>query len=981
MKLTQEYEPQFGIFHDLMKFRVREILLVSSFYDAFVLEEDGRISERIFSEYLDLNLRFVPRITRVSSAEEALAALEKGQYDMVITMMRISDMDVVEFGSRIKQSMPEIPVILLTYEWVEVDLFEKVRKSRSIDKIFYWSGDTRILLAIIKYVEDMKNVERDVKMDVHVILILEDSPKFYSVYLPGIYTEIMTQTRLLITEGVNDLHRLLRMRARPKILMAETYEDGVKLYHRYKKNLLGIISDVEFPRSGKKDDLAGFKFATMVREEIPDLPILIQSANPGNREPALKNRLDFLNKNSETLLQELSQFVLNRFGFGDFVFRTPDGREVGRAGSLHEFQKMIQIIPRESLEFHARRNHISIWLRARTEFETAKKLRPKKVSDFKNIEEVRRFIFTTIQDLIVKNQSGVITDFGPARFDSENSFVRLGEGSMGGKARGIAFLNALLVNDQIAKDFKQVVIRTPHTYVICSEVFEEFIRAHNLQKVAINELGNEKIARMFLKNPLPGKITNDLRTLLQHVRYPIAVRSSSLLEDSQMLPFAGLYSTYMLPNNHSDIEVRLKQLCDAVRLVFASVFFRSPKAYVKNTNFRIEEEKMAVIIQQIVGQKFGDKYYPIISGVAQSYNYYPISHMEPEDGVVQLALGFGYTIVEGAHTHKFSPKYPDMNPPYSSAVEWMKNSQNYFYALNLADPSIKTVKDEKFSLMKLNLSDAEAHGSLFFVASTFSAQENAVKDTISITGPRIITFANVLKYNVFPLTEILEKILRIGRSSFGSHIELEFAVNLFRKKEKRPEFHLLQIRPLVGGREHTDVSLDKVDEKQIICMSHHVMGNGIFDEISDLVYIDPDAFDIGRSRLMAREVEEINQRFIEEDRYYILIGFGRWGTADPWLGIPVEWFQISRARVIIESDLNQFVVEPSQGSHFFHNLVSLRMGYFHIKPRDNTECINWTWIKKQKHHDRKQFIRHIRFPHPLVVKIDGRLKKGAVFKP
>ncbi|MCK4836782.1 MAG: phosphoenolpyruvate synthase, partial [Candidatus Aminicenantes bacterium] len=535
MKLVKEYEPQFGIFHDLMKFRVREILLVSSYYDAFVLEEDGRISEKIFSEYLDLNLRFVPRIVRVSSAEEALDALNKGRYDLVITMMRISDMDVIEFGKKVKELKPEIPVILLTYEWVGIDLFSKLRMSNSIDKIFFWSGDTCILLAIIKYVEDMKNVSKDIKLGVQVILIVEDSPKFYSMYLPGIYTEIMTQTRLLIIEGVNDLHRLLRMRARPKILMAETYEQGMNLYNKYRNNLLGIISDVEFLRGGKKDKEAGFRFAKKVRSEISDLPILIQSAKSKNRDMAKKNGLDFLNKNSENLLQELAQFILTRFGFGDFVFRYPDGREVGRARSLHEFQKMIQIIPSESLEFHARRNHISIWLRARTEFETAENLRPKKVSDFQNIEEVRKFIFQSIQSLIVRNQSGVITDYGPARFNSEHAFVRLGNGSMGGKARGIAFLNSLLVNSPLQKKFKDVNIQTPHTFVVCSEVFENFIESNKLQEFAIQETGNEIIAKTFIKKKLTRDIVNDLRNLLKNIHYQIAVRSSSLLEDSQML--------------------------------------------------------------------------------------------------------------------------------------------------------------------------------------------------------------------------------------------------------------------------------------------------------------------------------------------------------------------------------------------------------------------------------------------------------------
>ncbi len=955
--------------------------MVSSYYDAFVLEEDGRISEKIFSEYLDLNLRYVPRINRVSSAEEALLLLEEGHYDLVITMMRIADMDVMEFGRKIKEINPELPVVLLTYEWVGIDLFSQLRTSANIDKIFFWSGDTRILLAIIKYVEDIKNVDQDIKQGVQVILILEDSPKFYSMYLPGIYTEIMTQTRLLITEGINDLHRLLRMRARPKIIMAETYEQGMKLFRKYRKNLLGIISDVEFIRNGEMDDTAGFLFAEKARGEIHDLPILIQSAKLKNREIAVQNELDFINKNSPHLLQELTQFILNRFGFGDFVFSYPDGREIGRAGSLHEFQKMIQIIPAESLEFHASRNHISIWLRARTEFETAEKLRPRKVSDFTDIEEVRKFIQRTIQNLIIQNQSGVITDFGPARFDMDHSFVRLGNGSMGGKARGIAFLNSLLMDSPIKKNFEEVDIRTPHTFVICSEVFEEFIAANDLQNVAIGETDNDRIANAFIEKKLPDRIASDLRTLLENIRYPLAIRSSSLLEDSQMLPFAGLYSTYMLPNNHRDVRVRLEQLCKAVKLVFASVFYKSPKEYVKNTNFRIEEEKMAVIIQQVVGQEFNHRFYPVISGVAQSYNYYPISNMEPEDGIVQLALGLGTTIGEGSQTHKFSPRFPEMNPLFSAPVEWVNNSQNYFYALNLAEPDVEIIKDEKFSLNKLDLTHAESDGTLYFVASTFSPQDNVIQDNLTIKGPRLVTFAHVLKYNIFPLSEILLEILKLGRTSFGSHIELEFAINLFREKKKKPEFFLLQIRPLVGGRETIQVSWDQDSQKDIICMSSHALGNGIYDDLYDLVYVDPDAFDVSKSRVIAGEIGEINQGFIAENRKYILIGFGRWGTADPWLGIPVEWYQICKAGIVVESNRDGFIVDPSQGSHFFHNLVSLKIGYFHIKKTNDQEFISWDWIKKQRPFRKKKYIRHVRFKKPLPVKIDGRQSKGIILKP
>ncbi len=980
-ELSKDYEPQFGIFHDLIKFRVREILLVSSFYDAFVLEEDGRLSERIFSEYIDLNLRFIPRIVRVSSAEEALKALKESSFDLVITMTRLADMNPLEFGKKVKQIITGLPVVLLTYDWVPPDDLIKFRETGTIDKVFYWTGDTKILLAIIKYVEDLKNVDNDSKLGVKIILVIEDSPRYYSLFLPLIYSEIMTQTRSLISEGVNDLHRMLRMRARPKILMAETYEQGKKIYKKYRNNLLGVISDVRFPRKGDIDVNAGFRFAKKIKSEIPDLPFLLQSSNPENREIAYSKGLDFLNKYSSNLLEDLQNFIMNNFGFGDFVFRDIAGVEIGRASNLHQFIKMIDIISDESLEFHAGKNHISIWLRARTEFETAEILRPIKVTDFDNISGIRRFIKKEIQKLITKNQYGVITDFGHVKFDSENSFVRLGSGSLGGKARGIAFINAMLAKKKFDELFKGVEIKTPHTFVICSEIYEQFIKENNLQKFAISENNNDKIAKKFLKAKLPADIVKDLKILIENIDYPMAVRSSSLLEDSQLLPFAGLYSTYMLPNNSTEKGKNLQQLKNAIKLVYSSVFFKSPKEYVKNTNFRIEEEKMAVIIQQIVGHEYRNKFYPVFSGVAQSYNYYPISHMEPDDGVVQLALGLGPIIAEGGQVYRYSSKYPQMNPPYSSAAEFLKKSQNYFYALNLSDNKQEIFNDEKFSLKQYSLDKAEKDGTLFFVASTFSAQDNAVRDTIAIKGPRIVTFANVLKYDIFPLSDILNEILKIGRESFGSHIEIEFAVNLYKEKERKPEFYLLQIRPMVAGGESVEIEIDKEDPSEIICSSLHPMGIGRISDLSDIVYVDPEKFDISKSRTIASEIGSINKKLVDKGKKYILIGFGRWGTSDPWLGIPVEWHQICGAKVIIESYIRDFKIDPSQGSHFFHNMISLQMGYFHIKGTKKEEFIDWDWIKKQELVNETEFIRHIQFEHPLSVKIDARNSLGIILKP
>jgi len=980
VNFNEDYKPQFGIFHDLMKFRVREILLVSSYYDAFILEEDGQISEKIFSEYIDLNLRFIPRLTRVSTAAEAISILKKKKFDMIITMTRIADMNPMSFGLKVKELFPKMPIVLLTYEWIEVDLLIKFRITNSIDKVFYWTGDTRILLAIIKYVEDIRNLKNDIKNGVKIILIIEDSPKYYSKFLPIIYTEIMTQTRKLISEGVNDLHRLLRMRARPKIILAETYQEAMGLYKKYKKSFLGIISDVRFPIKTKIDHLSGVKFAEFVKNEIPDMPILLQSAEEENKIIAIQNNLGFLNKNSPNLLFELSSFIKNNFGFGDFVFRDKKGLEISRAKNLHEFAEKIMEIPDASIIYHSNKNHISIWLRARTEYELAEKLRPKKVSDYNNIDDMRKYISSLIHETIIKTQTGIITDFNLNKYNFENSFIKIGEGSLGGKARGLAFINALLSKSDLKEKFKDINISIPKSFVICTDTFEQFIKLNNLQEFAINTVDNEKIASKFLKSKLPKKISSNLLKILSKTNYPLAVRSSSLLEDSQMLPFAGLYSTYMLPNNHPELKKRFKQLEDAIKLVFASVFYKSPKEYIKNTNFSIEEEKMAVIIQEVAGNQYNERFYPIISGVAQSYNYYPISHMESEEGIVQLALGLGTTIAEGDRSYRFSPYYPEMPPPFSSPFDFLKRSQSSFYAIDMLKNTINIKRDEKCSLTKLDLIDAEKDGTLYFTASTLSIEDNLIRDTILVKGPRLITFAQLLKYNKFPISDIIKSVLELGYKSFGSHVEIEFAINIYKNNSKKPEFYLLQIRPMVAGQECNDTNIDEYEFDNILCSSENALGNGKFDNLYDIIYLDPEKFDISKSREIALEIEEINKKFIKDNKKYVLIGYGRWGTSDPWLGIPVEWHQISNASIIIEAYLNKFRVDPSQGSHFFHNITSLKMGYMHIGKETKDEYINWNNIKKIIPIKEFKFVNHLQLKEPLSIFINGKMSKGIIAK-
>ncbi|HPR64764.1 MAG TPA: DUF5752 family protein [Thermoanaerobaculia bacterium] len=976
---TIEYH--FSGFHDLMKARVREILLVSSLYDAYVMEEDGRLSERLLSEYEELNLRFIPRITRVSTAEEALSMMERRTFDLVITMMRILDMNPQAFGRRVKDLDPDKEVLLLTYEPLDTRFLIRVREEKSIDKVFYWSGDSRLLLAVVKYVEDLMNIDNDSGAGVQSILVVEDSPRFYSMYLPILYTEIMTQTRMLISESANDLERLLRMRARPKILLAETYEEAMEIIRKQKNKLLAVISDLRFPRQRQLDPRAGLKLLTYLKNNVPDLPVLLQSAEPEMRETAYREGFSFIDKNSDNLLFELRQFVLDNLGFGDFVFRSPRGTEIARASNLAELHRCVREIPDDSLLYHARRNHFSIWLRARTEFALADKLRPQKTTDFSTTDELRQAIAGVIQQRLDQDAFGLIRDFESTQLTESRALVRLGSGSLGGKARGIAFMSTLLGLEDMRKRYRKVEVLIPETTVLCAEAFDEFLESNHLHLQALESPSDSKISDMFLKADLPRSIYEALRRIIAEINYPLAVRSSSILEDCQTLPFAGIYKTFMLPNNHEDPGVRLEQLCNAVKMVYASIYYSSPRQYVKNTNYRIEEEKMAVMIQRVVGSEHDGIFYPSISGVAQSYNFYPFGPMKQEDGIAFLALGLGRAIVEGGKSFRFSPHHPQMNPPYVSLQSFMKNTQTDFFALDLSNPDMSVSSEETFSLVRCPLERAEKDGTLRSVASTYAHQDHAIKDTFSVKGPRVVTFAPILKHENYPLAEILQDILAMGQTAMGTPVEIEFAMNLPQDPRKRAAFYLLQIRPMVADQINQEVRIEAEDSDQALCLSHRAMGNGQFDNIRDLIYVDPEAFDIHKTRDIAAELSTMNGKLDKEGRPYILMGFGRWATSDPYLGVPVQWHQISAARVFVEANSEKLTVEPSQGSHFFQNMLSLRLGYFFIDRPGNENRIDWEWLMNCKVKSKGTYLRHLRFDRPLLVKLDGRTSRGVILKP
>ncbi|MBK5245989.1 MAG: phosphoenolpyruvate synthase [Peptostreptococcaceae bacterium] len=979
MNKSTEFDPNFTRFHDLMKFRVREILLVSTAYDSFVLEEDGHLSEKIFSEYLDLNLQFVPRITHATSAEEAFAMLENRTYDLVITMPRIPGMNPLEFGRVVKETYPGKPVVMLTYEVLEAEFVKKIRESKAIDRVFVWFGNSQILLAIIKYVEDLGNIIEDCRQGVQVILVIDDSPNYYSQFLPLIYTEIMKQTQYLISHAVNDIHRLLRMRARPKILLAETYEEALEIIEEYKNNLLGIISDIGFIKDGKANSEAGLLLAKKIRTEIPDLPILLQSEETENAKKSKILDVGFIDKNSPNLLKELRKYILYNYSFGEFLFKNPKGEFISKASDITAFEREIRKLPDESLLYHAQNHHFSRWFRARTEFEVADELKMKEGENADNPGELREHIIDTLDRYFRRYQNGVIIDFGLFKTNFENSFTRIGKGSLGGKARGVAFFRTLIGKSGLQKKYPDVELKIPSSFVICSEVFEEFMTLNNLQEVAYNSINEEEIASKFMEAKLPPIILDNLNVLINEINYPIAVRSSSILEDSQVLPFAGIYKTYMLPNNNEDSEVRLKQLKDAVKLVYASVFFQSPKTYAQNADIRIEEGTMSVLIQELVGEKHGDLFYPAISGVAQTYNYYPYSYMEPEQGIVSLALGLGKAIVDGEKVFTFSPAYPKMNPPFASPAEFMENTQSSFFTLDLSGSSKQLTIDDECTYRRIGFERAEKDKTLQLVASTYSAADSLIIESFSAKGPKLVNFAGILKHNSFPFVDIINDLFEISKNAFGTDVEIELAVNIPVDGKSKPEFYFLQIRPMVVGRESNEVKIGNYNSEDLICSSIKTMGNGSYKDIYDIIYIDPDNFDISKSNTIASEIGELNKFLKEEGRNCILMGFGRIGTSDSWLGIPLAWWQMSQAKIVVEADFGDPIVEPSLGSHFYHNLTSLKMGYFHIggkKPEE--EYINWSNLQSAQLVKETEYVKLVRYKNPLVIKIEGQSSKGVI---
>ncbi|RLD47492.1 MAG: pyruvate, phosphate dikinase [Bacteroidetes bacterium] len=979
-EFLNKYTYNRDIYHDLMPFKVREILLISSLYDAYAIEKEGRFSEHMLGQYGQLNLTSIPRITGASSFEYALEHLRKRHFDLIIYMVGVDKKTPIIVCEEIKRRYPYIPIFLLLNNNSDLPFFtEEVKKIDFVDKIFTWNGDASIFFSMIKLLEDKINVENDTEVGkVRVILVVEDSPDYYTRYLSFLYRVVMYQTKEIIEDvDTDELYKVLRMRARPKILLATNFEEATEILHKYKNYMLCLISDVKFDRNGVKDDNAGIELLKLAHKELKNLPTILQSADDTYADVAKQYNSLFLHKQSDTLYQDIRHFLTNYLGFGDFIFKDGQGNEIGRASNLKAFEKQLRTIPDESLVYHASRDHLSMWLMARGEIRAANILNPKKVTDFKSTRELREAILSMIREHRNEQEAGNIMPFSEDVEITERNIYTLAEGALGGKGRGLAFINALINKYDFENYLSDIRIRTPKTFIIGTAEFESFIKNNNLNPLIADETDYEKIRETFIQGKLSDELMQKLEHLIGKMNRPLAVRSSGLFEDSLMRPFAGIFETYLVPNNHPDRQLRLRQLCDAIKLVFASVFSNTARGYVKAIDYKIEEEKMAVVIQEVVGHQYDHMFYPHISGVAQSFNFYPFAHMKPEEGFALAAVGLGRYVVEGNHAYRFSPRYPGTR--INSLKDQFHNSQTWFYAVNMDKKDLDLLEGELAGISKVDISVAEKYGTLNHCASVYDPDNNTIYPGLRRQGPRIIDFANILKHNYVELAKTLKLILELGKEAMGTAIEIEYAVDLNRDKEGKASFYLLQIKPLISSMRGCDVDMKSVKKKNIILFSEKGMGNGCIEDMYDLIYVDPEHFDKSKTPEMAQEIEEFNDEMTEAGKKYILIGPGRWGTRDRWIGIPVKWYQISGAKIIVETSLDEFPLDASSGSHFFHNVTTMDVGYFTVQQEMSKSYIKYDILKKQEVVRQGKYFTHIRFKQPVCVRMDGRRRVYVIY--
>lgn len=975
----QSYEFGEVPFKLLMQNRIYNVLIVCSNYDFYLLEEDGRIDEQIFNEYIALNLRYPPNFLHAYSAKSALAILETDKIDLVITWLDAGERSF-SISNSIKEKIPHIPIVALSHYSAELRRLLNEKKDCNIDYVFHWNGNVDIFLAIIKLVEDQMNAEHDInEIGVKAILLVEDSLRFYSRYLPLIYKVLFQQTQSFIHEGLNEHRRMLSKRGRPKILLAKTYEEGIELFQKYKENLLGVISDVTYFKKGVKDTQAGFHLLKYIRNYDKFFPILIQSSNEQNEAKSLELNAKFLYKHSETLELEIKKYITKYFSFGDFEFWDPkENKVVARAKDLKSFQVSLASVSIDAILYHAKRNDFSKWLQSRSLFQLATLFSPIEYEDFTEDDHVREFLIKAVRAFRIFRSRGVIAKFDKKYYDEYLVFSRIGEGALGGKGRGLAFIDSFLKRHKLFRKYEGVTIAIPRTVVLSTEVFDEFIEQNNLLSFVAKKPSDQEILEAFISKPLPDWALADVKAFLETSNTPIAIRSSSVLEDSLYQPFAGIFATYMVPN--TKLEKLLGMVSNAIKSVMASAFFKSSRAYIKLTSHSIEESKMAVILQEVTGMQYDDVYYPNISGVARSINFYPIGDEKPMEGIANIALGLGEIIVGGGRSLRFSPYHPKKILQLSNPGTAQRETQKYFYGLDMNPASYHVSMSEAVNKKKLSLRKAKNHKSLRFVASTYDLQNDIIRPGIMHDGIRVLTFDNILKYNTFPLADILKDLLRIGQREMHNPIEMEFAVNLDVPEGEPKIFSFLQIRPIVEQNDFINILPKEIDYKDTIIYSESALGNGKYDFIKDFVYVKPSGFDPAKTREIALAVEQINKKFEQEGEKYILVGPGRWGSSDPWLGIPVIWPQISNAKVIVESGLDNFRVDPSQGTHFFQNLTSFKVGYLTINPFIDEGFFDVGYLDKQKAVYEDEYLRHIKFSKPLTIVIEGKNNKAVIFK-
>jgi hypothetical protein len=974
-KFLDRHNAERDVFHDLQPFKVKEILLLANLYDAYSIEGEGRFADHILGEYYQMSLTSIPRVTGVSGEEEAFNRLKARHYDMIIIMIGADKESPMHLCRKIKDKYPYLPTYLLLNSPSDMVFVEKQKAiGVPFDNFFVWTGESKVFFAMVSLLEDRVNVENDTQKGLTgVILLAEDSADYYSSYLPMLYSLVMDQTRNLIEDvSTDELYKVLKLRARPKILLATNWENAVNIFNKYRNNLLCVISDIRFPRNGTMNDKAGFELIQHIKEHLPNLPTVLQSSDPENARYAFTLKSNFINKNSASLLQDLKSFINYYLGFGHFVYRDNQGRQIAVAKSMKEFEAFLETVPEDSLAYHTLRNHFSSWLMARGEVKIAKMIYPLTITDFTSIKELRQFLIGIIRKRRQEMNKGRVINFEVSTAIDETNVVSLSAGSLGGKGRGLAFINTLIYSFELGKLIPGINIITPVTAITGTDEFDMFMERNHLWNFVKEERNFQIIQKTFLGGNLSYTLEKKLRAFLNQITKPLAVRSSSLFEDSMSQPFSGIFGTYLLPNNNPDPEIRLRQLSDAIKLVFASIYSGDARAYFDAIHYKVELEKMAVVIQEVAGNKYEDVFYPHISGSAQSYNFYPVAHMTPKDGFAVVAVGLGQYVMEGEMAYRFSPAYPSLE--IISQKDLYRNSQVWFYAVDLAKKDLNLLEGENAGLKILDISNAERHGTITHTASVMNADNDTITPGLDSRGPRVINFADILKYGYVPLASTLKTVMDVVTEACGTPVEIEFALDLNKDESGNASFYLLQLKPLLGTGAGYNIDPDTIYEKELVLLTRKSMGNGIINDITDMIFIDPEKFDNTLTLKMAEEIARVNEKMVREGRKYVLIGPGRWGSRDRFLGIPVAWPQISNAKIIVELSLSDFHPDASLGSHFFHNVTSMNVGYFSVGQNPADDIICWENIRKQEVVWSGEFFKNVRFGKPLLIRMDG--KKG-----